>query len=73
MEKEKEKEKKETRKKVMVMEGDGNRVIVIMKKKRLKKWTYETRKDDVEPAGHIPILGIIVKEVWQFCMYAKAG
>lgn len=56
------------------MEGDGNRVIVIMKKKkRLKKWTYETRKDDVEPAGHLPILGIIVKEVWQFCMYAKAG
>lgn len=28
-------------------DGDGNRVMVIMKK-RLKKWTYRTRKDDVE-------------------------
>lgn len=36
-------------------EGDRERVIVIlMMKKRLKKWTYRTRKDDVEPTSWTP-------------------
>lgn len=45
------------------------------KKKRLKKWTYRTKKDDVEPTSWTPTyLGylMIVKEVWVI-LCAKAG
>lgn len=30
------------------------RVMVMMKRKRFKKWTYRTRKDDVEPTSWTP-------------------